>query len=371
MQTRLQLLHSWTAQLQALLPDVRITRVRGLALFSLGLLWAGTITLGTIAATLPLPAADPSLERRLRRWLANPGILVADLWPPLVRALLASRGGQELLLVFDPTPQNNQATILSLGLVAHKRVVPLAWRVLPQQEPWPARQIVFLSAMCAEVAAALPPDCTVTLLTDRGVTGPALIRLCQHLGWHFVLRLSADQAQGSHARLADGTIQPVWALVTRPGQRWGSALELFKQAGWLPVELTIHWRRGEPVPWLLLSDRPAGPARVREYRRRAQAEATYADYKARGFDLERSKVTDQARFDRLLVVVHLALWWAEQLGMRAIRRGERPRFDRRDRRDLSVLRLGRRWLAARLDQDRLPPLPFHQRASTWVFTWLF
>ena len=54
MQTRLQLLHSWTRQLQSLLPQLRVTRVRVLALLSLGLLWAGGIQLGRVAAQFPL-----------------------------------------------------------------------------------------------------------------------------------------------------------------------------------------------------------------------------------------------------------------------------------------------------------------------------
>ena len=80
MQTRLQLLHSWTDQLQSLLPQVRVTRVRGLALLSLGLLWAGRVPLSRIAAALPLPVQDLSTERRLRRWLANAQIPVVATW---------------------------------------------------------------------------------------------------------------------------------------------------------------------------------------------------------------------------------------------------------------------------------------------------
>ena len=55
---------------------------------------------------------------------------------------------------------------------------------------------------------------------------------------------------------------------------------------------------------------------------------------------KRSKVVAPERLDRLLLVLHLALWWAFGLGLQAIRNGTRRRFDRRDRRDLSVVRLG-------------------------------
>lgn len=370
MQTRLRLLHSWQDQLRTLLPAVRATRTANLALFALGLLWAGTASVPAVAATLPLPAHDASLERRLRRWLANRAVRVGELWTPLLPALLAGKAGQDLRLVFDPTPQNGDASILVLGLVLHKRVLPLAWRVLPQQEAWPERQASLLRAMVAEVVAALPPGCTVTLLADRGITGPAVIDLCTEVGWHYVLRVSVGPAQTNRVRLPGAPEGRLWDLVTSPGQRWAGSAQVFKEAGWRPVELTIRWDRRATEPWVLISDRPAGLPRVREYRRRATAEATYQDCKRRGWDIERSKITARDRFERLLLALHLALWWGQQLGLRVIRTGQRRRFDRADRRDLSVLRLGRCALAEDLLQDRCPPLPFHRRHHQWRYAWL-
>jgi hypothetical protein len=370
MQTRVRLLHTWQRQVQTLLPTVRATRAKVLAVLVLGLLWAGTVSLPRVAAALPVAATDPSLERRLRRWLANPGVVVGELWAPLLPVLLASQAGQEVVLVVDPTPQNDLATILSLGIVVHQRVLPVAWRVVPQQTPWPDRQISYLRAMVAEVAAALPPGCIVTLIGDRGVTGPALIDLCRDRGWHFVLRLSVSATQANKVRRPGEDARRLWDLVTGPGQRLAARVALYQEAGWRTVELTVHWRRGADEPWVLVSDRPAGMARVKEYRRRTRVEATYADCKKRGFDLERSKLTDLDRFDRLLLAVHLALWWGGQLGLRAIRAGQRRRFDRADRRELSVLRLGRCWLEELVLHERCPPLPFRRRHGRWRYAWL-
>ena len=100
-------------------------------------------------------------------------------------------------------------------------------------------------------------------------------------------------------------------------------------------------------------------------------EATYEDCKTRGWDIEASKVTALDRLDRLLLGLHIAFWWTTQLGLRVIRRGERARFDRRDRRDMSVVRLGRAWLEARLHEPkRRPPLPFRATPTGIAFTWL-
>lgn len=110
---------------------------------------------------------------------------------------------------------------------------------------------------------------------------------------------------------------------------------------------------------------------MREYRRRAHAEATDGEGKRRGWNVEASRITALDRLARLLLVLHLALWWSTQLGLRAIRRGDRWRHDRSGPRALSVIRIGRAALADSLDRRlAVPPLPFRRTAAGFVFTWL-
>ena len=104
MSTHQQVLHAWSAQLHALLPNVRMTRVRGLALFACGMARAGTVRVNRVARALPLGVRVLSTERRLRRFLANPQVTVAALWQPLLPSLLARWAEREAVLVFDPTP---------------------------------------------------------------------------------------------------------------------------------------------------------------------------------------------------------------------------------------------------------------------------
>jgi hypothetical protein len=373
MQTRLQLLHSWTTQLQQLLPSTRLPRVRVLALFSLGLLWAESTSLVRIAASLPLGVQDHSTERRLRRWLANVHLDVAQCWDPLARALVARQDQREVLLVLDPTTQTSVATIFTLGLVVHRRALPLAWRVLPNQSAWGTSQQAVIAALCRRVAVVLPWGTTVTLVADSGLTSVDLVDLCRELGWHYVLRLSVDAQQGVHVRLADGTVCPAWRLVRGRGRRWFGTVQTFQAHGWRQMELSSVWPARHEQPWVLISDRPAGPARVREYRRRMRIEAFFEDCKSRGWDLERSKLTERARLDRLLLVVALASWWQHLLGAQVIKCGWRRWFDRTDRRDLSLARLGRRWMGYLLDRDHLPPLLFRScpACRQWTCRWAF
>lgn len=357
MQTRLKLLHIWQRQLSAMLGEVRVTQVRGLALLVVGMLIAGTVRLPAVAAALPLTVRDESRTRRLRRWLANDRVVVDTLWPPLRRALLRDVAGRDLVLVFDPTPQAGHATVLVLGLLQHKRVLPLAWRIVPQQAPWEERLATYLGAMVTEVAQDLPPGCHVTVVADRGITGPATLAVVRAAGWHVVFRLNVGASQTNRVRVA-GVEHHLWTWIEAQGFAWAGPVELFKAAGWVRVELTVVWDRTYDEPWVLVSDEPAGPQRVHAYRRRTRIEATFADTKRRGFDLERTKIVDPARLNRLLLALVITLWWRTQMGLRVIRTGLRARYDRRDRRDRSVLQLAGRHIVERLLHDRCPALPF-------------
>jgi len=105
---------------------------------------------------------------------------------------------------------------------------------------------------------------------------------------------------------------------------------------------------------------------VREYARRARVEATFGDSKRRGWGLEQTHVRHQDHLDRLLLVWHLALWWLHALGRSVIRRGLRTQYDRVDRRDRSVVRLGWLWLRDLLRHDRCPPGPFRLTPTGWI-----
>jgi hypothetical protein len=341
-----------------------------LALFAAGVLWANSVTLLKVAAALPLPATDPSTERRLKRFLTNSAVTVEALWQPLLPVLLRSLGRRELVVVCDPPPYRDCATILVLGVVVRHRILPLLWHVMPQQEPWPERLRPVLERLLSTLAAAVPADTTVTVLADRGLVGPTVLDCARAVGWHVILRLRAGPGEATRVRLGDGPEQRLAAVPTGPGQRFAGPAAIFKEAGWRQGELTIHWDATAKEPWVLFSDRPAGPARVREYRQRVRAEATYQDEKTRGFTVEGSKLTMLDRIERLLLAVHLALWWAYGLGLQVVRNGQRHRFDRRDRRDLSLVRLGRTACTTALDRDHLPALPFRQSPTGWTFRWL-
>ena len=159
----------------------------------------------------------------------------------------------------------------------------------------------------------------------------------------------------------------MWDLIGQVPSGWHAAVQIFKGAGWRDGHLTVYQRPGLRERWVLFSTRPGGYARVREYARRGHVDATFADSKRRGWGLEQSHVRQEDHLERLLLVWHLALWWLHGLGLTVIKRGLRPHYDRTDRRDRSVVRLGWLWLQDLLWQDLHPPLPFRLTPIGWSY----
>ena len=356
MQSRLQVFHAVVAHLQQLVPSLSITQARGISLLVLGAIWAEHVSLRKMAAALPLSAHPASTERRLRRWLDSERLPTTTLWSAMRRTMVSATIPQELRVVFDLTPLRGQYHLLCLGLVQGRRALPLAWRLQPLHTPWEQPLADLLAELIAQVQADLPADCTVTMLADRGLVGPGVVDACTNVGWHLVLRLKAGDT--SRVRHPDGSEEPLAALVARAPRRWTGAVDVFKQAGWRSGYLTIYQGAGHSEAWVLFSTRPAGLARVRDYRTRMRIEATFQDLKGRGFQLDRSRLGTRERLERLCLVVSLALWWLHGLGEAAVKHGKRTDWDRPSGPTMSRLRLGWCYVHWCEHRHRVPPLPF-------------
>jgi hypothetical protein len=107
-----------------------------------------------------------------------------------------------------------------------------------------------------------------------------------------------------------------------------------------------------------------------------RVEATFQDRKRRGWDLEGTVMADRARLDRLLLVLLVSRWWLAHLAASCVHHGQRARFDRRDRRDKGLVRLGRLWLLDMLrrtvtETSLTRGLPFRKTPTGWAFSLRF
>ncbi len=144
----------------------------------------------------------------------------------------------------------------------------------------------------------------------------------------------------------------------------------------IETNLSACWEPGEEEALFVISDKPAGHKRITEYRLRWKVEATFQDFKSRGWDWESCHVRRLDRVDRMLLVLFLTVWWLAHLAASCLHNGRRSRYDRNDRRDKGLLRIGRLYLldierkASRVC-DLVNCLLLRRSSRGWLFSLLF
>jgi len=366
----------WHEQVKEFFTNLHGHQSRVLAMFVWGAIQAKSIVVQQVAEELLAEsgAKCESIERRLRRFLANNRVDAKETWEYLLARVLPYWKGKKVTLVIDITPFEEHAQVIYVGLLQKKRVLPLAWRVMPGQEKWEERQWQIVQELFGLVKKYLESsECTV--IGDRGFGSLAFIQLCQKQGWHYLLRVSLDEWVRRCFRGNYRNWEQLSDVVGKVGQYWAGTVELWQEHKW-NTQQTAVWEEGNEEAWFLISDQSAGKKRIAEYRWRMRVEATFQDMKSRGWRWEQTLVRDRERLDRMLLVLFLCFWWLMHLAASCIHHGRRDRYDRHDRRDKGDLRLGRLYL---LDIVRKTPYPdqlrecllFRQRGDHWLFALRF
>jgi Transposase DDE domain len=370
---------NWQEQVKQLLEGVHGHQKKSLAFIVLGIVLSGSVVLQRVAESLQQhgisEAKMTSIERRLVRFVANERIVVPKIWHVFLGQMLGYFRDKRLFFVLDCTPIDERACVVYLGLLLHSRVLPVAWRVMPAQEHWEEGQWALVAAMLDEVCPYLGAA-ESTLIADRGLSGMPLVRLCRQRHWHYLLRIAKEH---TFRRRQPGKKWSSWLacglLVKQEGQRWFGAVQVW-QDDRLETYLSAVWEPGHKEAWFLISDQAAGHQQVAHYAWRMRVEATFQDTKSRGWNLEATLIEDRSRLDRLLLALFLAIWWVSHLAASCIHHGQRERFDRHDRRDKGIFRLGRIWLVDILRRAHNPAslkwcLPFKKQANGWRFSLRF
>jgi Transposase DDE domain len=316
-----------------------------------------------------------SIERRFSRFIANERIVVPLIWKLFLAQVLLSFRGQKLHFVLDTTPFQDELTIVYIGLLRHSRVLPLAWAVMPAKTTWEEDQWHIVARLLDQITLHLP-ETSCTLLADRGLSGMPLVKLCRQRGWHYLLRICQEHTV---RRWMGGKLEKTWKsfgqIILKPGYRWFGQARVWQEET-LDTWVSITWEKDSQEAWILISDEQAGPQRIKEYAWRMRVEATFQDSKSRGWNIEASWIKDRSHLDRLLLVLFLAMWWVSHLAASCIHHGKRERFDRHDRRDKGLFRLGRLWLLDILRRTKNRAalkwcLPFKKQATGWRFSLRF
>ena len=346
-----RLYHTWFERIWQLRPQERVTRLRNLVWLIVGIWESKSVHLSKVAGHIPGPATQPSLTRRLQRFLDNAAVRVREWYRPLAQRFLQSMAATvgEIRLIADASKVGFRHQLLIIALAFRRRAVPIAWTWTPSSRGHSSARKQL--ALLAYVRGLLPPGVPVLLVGDSEFGAIEVVRQLEVWKWSYVLR----QRAYSQVKIGDQGWCHFGDLIRKPGQSiWlGQGLLTAKHAH--SVNLWAHWQPGEDEPWLLATNLPTRHATRLAYRRRMWIEEMFGDLKGHGFDLESTHLIHFDRLSRLTLAVALLYLWLIVTGTQAIRNGLRRLVDRTDRRDLSIFQIGLRLVTRRL--TNLQPMP--------------
>jgi len=324
-------------QIRQVLGQERITQQRGLAWLMTCLYLGRSPHIERIANKMPGPAKKRSKGERLRRWLNNSAVKVRHWYEPVIRQLLAAAtaAGQPIRLIVDGTCIGSSHQLLIVSLAFRRRALPLVWTWVRYRRghSTAAKQIALLKY----IHALVPVGTVVKLVGDSEFGAVEVLRCLDEWSWRYVLRQT-----GKHqVRLtATDCWQRFDALAQKMGIRlWYPQAQLTLKHEYT-TNLLVYWQPKEREPWLLVTNLNTSRDAIHLYRRRMWIEAMFADFKSNGFDLETVRLHHFLRLSRLVLAVALLYVWLIAFGSYVIKRGQRALVDRKDRRTLSLFRIG-------------------------------
>lgn len=312
-----KILYQWETELAAHLPGINSWQMENLALFSYGIVQAGSCQQGSVARQVSCGERVESTVRRWRRFLDNEQFPLAAFFAHWSGWVIEALGSRQVTLLVDETKLHDRIGVMMVGVAWEGRCLPLAWRTYLANSAvdYPSEgQVKVIEGLLQHIKAGLSDEVEVLVLADRGIgTSPDLCRAVAGLGWHYLFRVTCQTkivtSQG------DRTI----AQQVQPGEIWASSGQIFKKKGLIPAHARALWSLGYDEAWALVTndERLTGY----EYARRNWQEQSFRDLKSGGWHWGDSRVRHPQHVARLLVLLTLAYGWLVALGSQAVAAG--------------------------------------------------
>jgi len=317
-----------------------------LAFMISGIILSQSCQLPKIASKVPGEVHPESRVKQLSRWVQNERITFGLYFLPFVQPLLERLAAvRPLVLIMDGSAVARDCVTLMVSVLYAHRAIPIGWLVIEGEKGHFSTETHL--TLLHEVKALVPQTATVIFLGDGEFDSPQLQAELESYEWEYACRtakniqIGMDEKWSSLADLA----------VTR-GQRLFRKGVLFTKAAYGPVTVIAWWGARYKEPIYLVSNMTSVQRACDWYRKRMHIETFFSDQKSRGFQLDRSHLSDPERVERMMVAACLAYLWVIYLGTVAQKDGWVPVIHRRTRCDLSLFQLGLRLLDYFLSHDQ-------------------
>jgi len=328
----MKLYTSWLKKIQRLLPKEDVRRQKNFARMIYGIYKAQSVHLSKIASKLSGKSQKLSKVKRIDRFLENKHVKPDDWYEESAKNVLQGvhDSGGMIRLIIDGSKVGFCCQLLMVS-VAYRR---WTWLKHKRGHSTTKQQIDLLT----KVKALLPSGASVSLVGDSEFGNVGLLEKLEEWKWFYALRQSGRELYQS-VNAKDGLWHKLSKAVTKGKSIDLGKVYLTKQKAH-QTRLVAHWNKGEDTPWLLATNFSTMTQALRAYKVRMWIEEMFGDFKGHGCDLESSHIRDDEKLNRLTLAVVFLYLWLVAFGSKVIKRGLRYLVDRRDRRDLSIYRIG-------------------------------
>jgi len=319
-----------------------------------GIVGSKSTQLPQIAAKVPYASKPESRVKRFSRWCDNDSIREEVYFLPYADVLLRQVSLQTVVLAMDGSGVGRGCCALMMHVIYKGRALPLAWRV--RQCPKGHFPEALHIALVELVSTLIPEGTKVVFLGDGEFDGIKLQETMNEGGWWYACRTS----KGNTATWEDETfdVAELGACI-KPGRLIELKEVQLTRGAYGPVMLLCCWAKGHAEPLYLVSNMSSAEDAIDYYKKRFRIETFFSDQKSRGFNIQKSHLTDPQRLSRLLIAACLAYIWIVYLGSLCDKEGWREIIHRKKRCDLSLFQLGLRLLEHFLNEELPIPVQFH------------
>jgi len=331
-----------------------------LAAMICGIIMGKSCQLPTMARKVPDGAKAESRAKRFSRFIQNERIDFESYYLPFVKELLIHLAQtRDLAFIIDGSEVGHECITLMISLVYSKRALPITWLVVKGCKGHLSEQLHL--ELLSQLQAILPQNCQAIFLGDGEFDGIELQMALQSMGLRYVCRTAKN------TQLYEDDLPFSFSdLVLQRGDRIDVPNVWFTKEGYGPVTVIARWGMDYKEPIFLVTNIELVSEAVYWYKKRFQIETFFSDEKSRGFNLDKSHLSDPQRLAVLMIAACLAYLWIIYLGLVAVRKDLVRVIHRADRCDWSLFHLGLALLDHILNENLPIPVSFCLREQKSV-----
>lgn len=334
-----------TQHFKALIPTLRIDTLQRLIDIMLAMITAQSVNHHKLSAHMPGKSSVEAKKRRVERGVGDEQLTMQT----FLALILSHIPPGKWLLSLDRTNWEHGESpmnLLVLGVVIHGYTIPLMWDALDSTGTSDTKARMWV---VSQLLRAFPACRWRGLVADREFIGAEWFRFLRKKGIKRAVRIKKNTK-----------------LDALRGDEWFGNIQhgqyrcMVEKAGVFGEVMQVVATRSPSGDLVLIATDFDVWDTVKLYRMRWSIECTFSSLKSRGFDLERTAMTDPAALERLFGIVVLA--WLNCLQIGVFRSQERPiRRLKHGRCAMSLVQYGAQLLihALRWEQHLLHTL-FHQ-----------